>query len=196
MKSKAVLFPLWLVFVLGTGAVFAQEQRTHPIVGNWLINEELSDDPDEAVEAAIIRAGGRVSRSWFKKKERGRYRGGPAEQEVYDRLSYDTVLRIAYDEPEFWFGYADGFQRVFHSDGRTRSVGASEHYSNGAVDFTMAQWEGDTLVVEGRPREGGFTLEFYTLENDDSRLRVELELKPNNFGAAVKMVRVYDRQSP
>ncbi len=182
------------LFLIGSAA-FAQDQRGL-IEGNWLINEELSDDPDEAVEAAIIAAGGKVSRSWFKKKEKGRYRGGPKEQELYDRLSYDTILRITYDEPEFWFGYNDGFQRVFHTDGRTQSVGASEHYSNGAQDFAFGQWEGDTLYVEGRPREGGFTLESYTVQANGARLRVELELKPNNFGAAVKMVRIYDRQSP
>lgn len=192
---KCPRFYLSLVFALcwWSSAVAAQDSVDRPIEGNWVINEELSDDPDEAVEAAIVRAGGKVSRGWFAKKEKGRYRGGPEDQELYDRLSYDTVLRIAYDEPEFWFGYADGFQRVFHTDGRSKTVGANEHYSNGAQDFSIAQWEGETLFVEGRPREGGFTLETYTVEVSGARLRVELELKPKNFGAAVKMVRIYDR---
>ena len=195
MKIPQLILSAFFCLCFWGNPSLAQDSQDRPIEGNWVINEELSDDPDEAVEAAIIKAGGKVSRSWFKKKEKGRYRGGPADQEVYDRLSYDTVLRITYDEPEFWFGYADGFQRVFHTDGRTQSVGASEHYSNGAQDFAFGQWEGETLYVEGRPREGGFTLETYKVQDNGKRLRVELELKPKNFGAAVKMVRIYDRQA-
>lgn len=181
-----------------SGNIVAQDQspvgQPHPLVGTWTINEELSDDPDEQVEAAIKEAGGRVERRWFGREEKGRHRGGPAEHELYDRISYDEVLRIDYDEPEFWFGYADGYQRVFHTDGRTRVVGANDHYSNGAQDFSFAEWEGETLLVEARPRDGGFTLETYTLEADNTRLRVELEIKPGNFGAAIRMTRIYDRQ--
>ena len=196
MKIAAIAQALCLTLLLVCGITlsYGQEAPVHPIVGNWRINEELSEDTDEAVEAAIIKAGGKVSRSWFKKKEKGRYRGGPEEQELYDRISYDDILRIDYTEPEFWFGYADGYQRVFHTDGRTRSVGASDHYANGGKDFAIAQWEGETLFVEGRPRDGGFTLESYTVEANGSRLRAELELKPANFGAAVKVVRIFDRQ--
>lgn len=179
--------------VVGTVPVYAQE---HPLVGSWRINEELSDDPDEAVEAAIIEAGGRVQRKWFGREEKERYRGGPAEQELYDRITYDPILRIDYTEPEFWFGYADGYQRVFHSDGRTRSVGANDHYNSGGEDFSFAAWEGETLIVEARPRDGGFTLETYTLEENNTRLRVALEIRPENFGATIKLVRVYDRQQP
>lgn len=168
--------------------------QPHPLVGTWVINEELSDDPDEQVEAAIVRAGGRVERRWFGRPEKGRYRGGPEEHELYDRISYDEVLRIDYEEPEFWFGYADGYQRVFHTDGRTQVVGANDHYSNGARDFSFAAWEAETLLVEARPRDGGFTLETYTLEADNNRLRVELEIKPGNFGAPIRMTRIYDRQ--
>ena len=196
MKIATITQALSLCLLMLCGAVgsYGQDAPVHPIVGNWLINEELSEDTDEAVEAAIIKAGGKVARSWFKKKEKGRYRGGPEEQELYDRISYDDVLRIDYTEPEFWFGYADGFQRIFHTDGRSRSVEASDHYANGGKDFAIAQWEGETLYVEGRPRDGGFTLESYTVEANGSRLRAELELKPANFGAAVKVVRIFDRQ--
>lgn len=172
----------------------AVAEPAHPLVGTWLINEELSDDPDEQVEAAILAAGGRVERRWFGREEKGRYRGGPEEHELYDRISYDEVLRIDYDEPEFWFGYEDGYQRVFHTDGRTQVVGANDHYSNGARDFSFAAWEGETLLVEARPRDGGFTLETYTLQADNTRLKVELEIKPGNFGAPIMMTRIYDRQ--
>ena len=194
IATIAQALSLSLFLVCGIVRSYGQEAPVHPIVGNWLINEELSEDPDEAVEAAIVKAGGKVARSWFKKKEKGRYRGGPEEQELYDRISYDSILRIDYTEPELWFGYADGYQRIFHTDGRSRSVEASDHYANGGKDFSIGQWDGETLYVEGRPRDGGFTLETYTVEANGQRLRAELELKPANFGAAVKLVRIYDRQ--
>ena len=50
------------------------------------------------------------------------------------------------------------------------------------------------LVVEGRPRDGGFTMETYTLVEGGTRLRVDLEIRPLSFGATIRMVRVYDRQ--
>ncbi len=175
----------------GQSVVRAQE---HPLEGTWIANLELSDDPDLAVETAIKAAGGKVERRWFGKAERGRYRGGPAEHELYDRLSYDNTLRIALDEPEVWMGYEDGFERVFHTDGRSQSVGASQHYEEGEQDFSLAAWEGEVLAVEGRPRDGGFTLETYTLEEGGQRLRVELEIRPRSFGATIRMVRIYNRQ--
>ena len=145
MPVRALLMLLVLTGVVDSAPLQAQE---HPLIGSWRINEELSDDPDERVEAAIIEAGGRVQRKWFGREEKERYRGGPAEQELYDRITYDPILRIDYTEPEFWFGYADGYQRVFHSDGRTRSVAANEHYTSGGEDFSLAEWQGETLVVE------------------------------------------------
>lgn len=187
-----LLGALWLSSVSALG--LAATATPHPLVGTWKINETLSDDTDEQVEAAIIRAGGKVQRKWFGRKEKERYRGGPEEQELYDRISYDMVLRIDYDEPEFWFGYADGYQRVFHTDGRKRVVGANDLYTNGSKDFSFANWEGDALIVEARPRDGGFTMETYTLQANNSQLRVVMQLTPLNFGATVRLVRVYDRQ--
>jgi len=191
---------LLLGLLLGSAGLFvmaaqaADESPQTLLEGSWRINEELSDDTDEAVEAAIIKAGGRVERRWFGRPEKGRYRGGPQEHELYDRISYDEVLRISYDAPEVWFGYEEGWQRIFHTDGRTRSIGASGFYENGGQDFSFGAWEGEALYVEGRPRDGGFTMETYTLQDNGSRLRVELTIKPANFGAAIEMVRVYDRQ--
>jgi hypothetical protein len=185
-----------LMLLALTGALVSAplQAQDHPLEGSWRINEALSDDPDEAVETAIKAAGGKVERQWFGKKEKGRYRGGPAEHELYDRLSYDEELRIALDDPEVWMGYADGFERIFHTDGRSQSVGASQHYENGGQDFSLGEWEGEVLVVEGRPRDGGFTMETYTLEEGGTRLRVDLEIRPLSFGATIRMVRVYDRQ--
>ncbi|MDX1491449.1 MAG: hypothetical protein R3332_09185 [Pseudohongiellaceae bacterium] len=192
-KPKPLLL-IALVMICWLGPAQAQEGIGRQLSGTWLINEELSEDPDKAVEEAIIEAGGKVKRNWFGRQEKERYRGGPKEHELYDRLTYDDVLRIRYEQPEFWFGYEDGFQRVFHTDGRTRQVEASEVYENGAQDFSFGAWENDTLYVEARPRDGGFTLEAYRLLNGGDRLEVQLTIRPKNFGAAIELTRIYDKQ--
>ena len=163
------------------------------IVGNWVINEELSDNTDDRVEAAIKEAGGKIKRRWFRKREEDFYRGGPAEQELYDRISYDDVLRIAYDEPQFRFEYADNYVRVFHTDGRRRSSAANDFYNRGSQDFSFGNFDGDSLLVEARPRDDGFTLETYTLQAGGNQLVVKMQIQPNSFGAAIILTRVYDR---
>ena len=164
------------------------------IVGRWVINDDLSENTDERVEAAIREAGGRVPRrGWFSKPEEDRYRGGPAEQELYDRLSYDDVITIAYTEPEFVFVYADEFRRVFHTDGRRRTTGVNDFFESGGDDFSFGHWDGNILRVEARPRDGGYILETYTLEEGGQRLRVEMTLEPLTFGAAITLTRVFDR---
>lgn len=163
------------------------------IQGHWIINDQLSDNTDDKVEDAIKADGGRISRNWFGRKEEDRYRGGPADQELYDRISYDDVLTIRYSDPEFIFEYADGYQRIFHDDGRRRSIGASQFYQDGAADFSFANWEGNILTVEARPRDGGYTLESYSLQLNGQQLRVEMEINPGSFNTSIILLRIYDR---
>lgn len=165
------------------------------IVGSWVINEALSDNTDDAVETAIKEAGGKVRRSWFSRREEDFYRGGPEEQELYDRISYDDVLRIEYAAPEFRFEYADNYVRLFHTDGRRRTTTANSFYESGGEDFSFANFEQDSLILEARPRDGGFTLETYTLQANDQQLVVEMVIHPGSFGAAIRLLRVYDRQA-
>lgn len=163
------------------------------IIGHWRINDELSDNSDDQVEAAIKQGGGKVPRRWFSKRAEDFYRGGPPEQELYDRISYDDVLTIEYTEAEFKFTYADNYQRVFHTDGRRRRTTVNNFYAEGGEDFSFANWDNAELIVEARPRDGGFTLETYTIEAAGNRLRVEMTIEPDSFRAAINLVRVYDR---
>jgi hypothetical protein len=163
------------------------------LAGAWVINDELSDNSDDQVEVAIKESGGKVPRRWFRKRAEDFYRGGPVEQELYDRITYDDVLNIEYIAPEFRFRYADDYQRIFHTDGRRRSSTANSFYSEGGADFSFGNWDAESLVVEARPRDGGFTLETYTLEEDGRRLRVVVVLAPASFRTVINLVRVYDR---
>lgn len=181
----------------GVAQESAAADEGQALSGQWVINDELSDNTDDQVEAAIKAAGGRVQRrGWFRKPEEDRYRGGPPDQELYDRISYDDVLTISYREPEFVFEYADGYRRIFHTDGRRRTTGASDFFESGGEDFSFGNWRGSELIVEARPRDGGYTLETYTLENQGTRLRVVMTLEPFVFGGAISLTRVFDRISP
>ena len=184
----AVLFCALLVAQTSDGLIIKDR-----IVGRWVINEVLSDNSDDQVETAIKEGGGKVARRFFKKRPEDFYRGGPVEQELYDRISYDDVLTIAYDEPEFRFSYADDYLRIFHTDGRRRSTTANDFYTEGGEDFSFANWEENALIVEARPRDGGFTLETYTLQADGKQLRVEMQIEPDSFRAEINLVRIYDR---
>ena len=192
MSKKVVLLLLFPSLVLMTSMELFAQNISEDIIGTWLINEELSDDTDDMVGEAIEAGGGRDSRGFFNRKE-DFYRGGPPEHELYDRISYDDVLNIKYMEPEFLFGYEDEYSRVFHTDGRRRRTAANDFYSEGGQDWSSANWEGGALIVEARPRDGGFTIETYTLEANGSRLRVEMLIQPDSFNVPINLVRVFDR---
>jgi hypothetical protein len=157
--------------------------------GTWVINEELSDDTDRQVEKAIKAGGGKVPRG---KKTKGRYRGGPPTQKLYDHISYDEVLHFRYEAPEFRLRYEHGFERIFYSDGRKQVVSAFGDHKR--ADYSFAGWEGGALYVESKPLDAGYILEVYTLLNDGAQLRVEMQLEPSTFVAPIKLVRIYDRK--
>lgn len=163
------------------------------LAGSWVINDDLSDNTDEQVERAIKAGGGKVKRRWFAKRDDDYYRGGPPEQELYDRISYDDELSISNAGVEFRFEYADSYIRVFHSDGRRRQSSANDFYAEGSEDFSLANWDAGKLVVEARPRDGGFTLETYSVSNDGQLLTIEMLIQPQSFREPVTLTRVFSR---
>ena len=159
--------------------------------GPWVLNLKESDDPDKKIERAIRDMGGRPDADG--KRGRGRYKGGPKEQEIYDHLIYDETLHIIHSGPEVQMVYAEGFARSFFTDGRGRTVSASGSSSGDAGDFSFGAWVGNTLNVEAKPRDGGWTQESYTVDPVTRQLRVLLKLKPLLFPAVVEAQLVYDR---
>lgn len=160
--------------------------------GRWVINDDLSDNTDDQVEEAIEAGGGKGGRGLFNRKE-DFYRGGPPEHELYDRISYDDVLQIEFDAPEFQFTYEDNYRRVFHIDGRRRRASANDFYTEGGEDWSSGLVESNSLVVEARPRDGGFTIETYTLIDNGARLRIEMLIQPDSFREPIELIRIFDR---
>lgn len=181
-----------LIFLTLSGLCFADDSTgLVSFEGIWVINAGESDDTDKQVEKAIKAAGGKIRRTG--KKGKGRYRGGPVEQELYDHISYDDILQIHYSDPEFQFVYPEGFKRVFYTDNRSRIISARGNSEDSRQDYSFAGWEGDKLLVESRPRDGGWINETYSLEAAGQRLRVELQLKPSSFLLPIEIVRIFNR---
>ncbi|MED5412686.1 MAG: hypothetical protein VYE30_10100 [Pseudomonadota bacterium] len=170
----------------------AQENMGSQMVGEWIINDDLSDNTDDQVEEAIEAGGGDGGRGFFNRQE-DFYRGGPPEHELDDRISYDDLLTIEYSEPEFRFTYEDNYFRIFHTDGRRRRTTANDFFEGGGTDWSEGNFENEALVVEARPRDGGFATEIYTLENDGYRLRIEMLIQPLSFREPIELVRYFDR---
>lgn len=181
-----------MLFTVYTAAFAETVDKQPGFDGVWVINDKLSDDTDKQVEKAIKAGGGRIKHGG--KKGKYRYKGGPKEQELYDHLAYDKVLQFHHNETEFHLLYEEGFTRVFYTDNRGRSVSARGLSSGHGQDYSFAGWEGDKLLVESRPRDGGKTNETYSLEAGGAQLRVELHLEPLSFGAPINIIRIYDRR--
>lgn len=162
------------------------------LAGDWLFNESLSDNTDNRVEAALRAAGQRIERRLFDRRE-DKYRGGPENQELYDRISYDRELHIDLDGAVYYFTYADQWQRTIYTDNRSRSVSLTGLVN--VEDFSLGHWENGKLLVEAHPRDGGVARETYTLIENDARLQVEFYIKPRTFPEAIELTRVYDRQT-
>lgn len=183
---------LLCMFMVAASVGLAKNSTAGPdLNGTWVLNLDESDDPDRKIERAIRDVGGRPDSDG--KRGRGRYKGGPVEQEIYDHLIYDATLQITQSSAEVRIGYAEGFERRFYIDGRSRTVSASGSSSGDARDFSFGAWNGQTLNVEAKPRDGGWTQEAYTLESGGTQLRAVLKLKPLLFPAVVEVELVYER---
>ena len=189
--QQIIIFTYIIILSLPVITVHAQEPEIHlAFNGKWIFEEELSDDTDKQVEKAIKNAGGRATR----KKGKGRYKGGPEEQAIYDHISYDEILTISYKQPEFRLTYDEGFNRVFHTDGRGRSVSASGKSIGDNKDFSFASWVNENrFIVESRPRDGGSIAETYSLSADGNQMTVELHLEPRSFMYPIEIIRVYKK---
>jgi hypothetical protein len=187
--QKIKILTYIIILGLAVPTINAQETGIHSAFnGEWIFDEGLSDDTDKQVEKTIKKAGGRAT----KKKGKGRYKGGPEEQAIYDHISYDEILTISYKKPEFRLTYDEGFNRVFHTDGRGRSVSASGNSTGDNKDFSFASWVNENkFIVESRPRDGGRIAETYSLSADGSQMTVELHLEPRSFMYPIEIIRVY-----
>lgn len=188
----ALLLALLVLCVL-SAALPALSQPEPAIAGHWVFNEKLSDDTDDEVEKTLKAMGQKVKSRFFSRNKEY-YRGGPAEQELYDRLSYDRELVIQFGADQYLFTYAGEFERPVFLDDRRRSVSLTG--LDAVEDFSFGHWENDVLLVEARPRDGGFAEESYRLINNGTQLEARFYIQPQSFTKPVQLKRVFDRKTP
>jgi hypothetical protein len=188
---RLVLQVVIMLLMASAPAWFLHAQEQPQFAGRWLFNEQLSDNTDKRVEASLKAAGEKINRRLFDRRQ-DRYRGGPAEQELYDRISYDRELTITVEDDIYIFTYADNFVRPVYTDNRSRSVSLTA--LDEVEDFSFAHMEGDKLIVEARPRDGGFADETYSLISNGTQLQIDFYIQPKGFSVPIELRRVFDRQ--
>jgi hypothetical protein len=181
------------VLVLLGVAVIAPAEDAR-LAGAWVLNMDASDDPDKKIERAVRKGGGTIRLPpGAERRERGRYRGGPDDEALYDRVTFDQQLSIVIEGDNFLFRYADGHERRFSTTRTTRSQSASGSRAEDNVDFSFAYWDGPKLFVESRPRDNGWILETYRLVDKTGQLEVALDLNPVRFGHRLEIKLIFDR---
>lgn len=170
----------------------AAAQEEPAIAGHWVFNEKLSDDTDDEVEKTLKAMGQKVKSRFFSRNKEY-YRGGPAEQELYDRLSYDREFVIELGAEQYLFTYAGEFERPVYLDDRRRSVSITA--LDAVEDFSFGHWENGALLVEARPRDGGYAEESYRLINNGTQLEARYYIQPQSFTKPVELKRVFDRKA-
>jgi hypothetical protein len=159
--------------------------------GLWELNEKMSDSTDKAVEKALRAMGQKVKRRWFSANKE-QFRGGPAEQELYDRISYDRTLSISVTDSLLTILYAGEYTRTVYLDGRSRSVSLGN--LDNLQDFSFGHPETNSLIIEARPKDGGSSLESWRLLNQGEQLEITVALQPRGFTTEVEIIRVFDRR--
>ncbi len=159
--------------------------------GLWEFNEKMSDSTDKAVEKALRAMGQKVKRRWFSANKE-QFRGGPAEQELYDRISYDRTLSISVTDSLLTILYAGEYTRTVYLDGRSRSVSLGN--LDNLQDFSFGHPETNSLIIEARPKDGGSSLESWRLLNQGEQLEITVALQPRGFTTEVEIIRVFDRR--
>lgn len=193
--ARALLLALLWIAAGPAAATDATADARARIEGHWVFNPGASDDVDKKVAKALRKAGSRIELpKGVGRNDYARFRGGPEEQELYDHLAYDREfsLRREGDDYQLVHFHEGEFRRRASTTQRTRVVSASGSTRDDDSDHSFAYWDGDILMIDTRPRDGGFALEQYRLL-DNGQLEVFLRLEPLKFPAALTFIRVFDR---
>jgi hypothetical protein len=197
--------------IVNTYAAITKYKKTVPnLEGTWLINPLKSDDPQDKVREAL---GGRPPSDLRGRRSpsvdgfpEGPPQGGVPERrnfptrdeietvsaQMEERLQAAYVLEIIQSSSEITVNETGNDQLVhtqtFYTDGRK----SEQHTEDGKVQ-TIAQWQGDKLVVEMRHEGGGKITRTYGLQSEGSELYVTLKIENEHLTKAISIHSVYDK---
>jgi len=188
-----------LTLVAPAGLAAGPEAWDPAMAGRWVFDPEASDDVDKMVAKAIRKSGGRIKLpEGVGRNDYARFRGGPQDQELYDRLAYDRVFTLRLEDKTLHLAHYEEagseapFVRQIGTTRGGRVASATGSAADDRRDYSFAYWDGATLAIETRVRDGGFALERYRLLAGD-RMEVFLRLEPLKFPAALEIVREFER---
>ena len=179
----------------------ASSEAPPDLSGDWQLNEELSEDPREAMRrsrsgrggfGAQGRGGGGGRGGGFGRGGRGQGgfgRGGGrgGEQQGRGGAGGERMNRFSleHQDPQLTFRFEDGQARTLTTDGETRT----HQHPSGEVR-TEASWRGNQLVIKRQHDGGRKVKETYQLDAESGRLLVTTKLEGG--ARSMSFRRVYD----
>lgn len=165
--------------------------------GEWRLNKDASDDPQQKLRSGS-EGGSGGSGSSHGRGGRGGWRGrrrsdsddssdsrGPSPFEAR------TSLSIRHRDPELRITDGSGREWVLYTDDRE----TEDERSLGGTTKVRARWKDGRLEVTSRPERGPKTVETYAVAADGSQLTVTTRIERRR-GSAVEIRSVYDPARP
>ena len=132
----------------------------------------------------------RADRRWNRRRRRGTgHQGGGVSSEEWDELAANPkFLRIDQREQQIVISDDTGHTRTFSPDGKKHQ----ETDAGGKKTSTKAEWDGDSLIAEGKVRHSGKLTETYRLTPDGKQLYVVSRFEDPSLAGPLSIRRVYD----
>lgn len=196
--------------MLGAPSVNADDELRKAIIGNWQLNDRLSDSARKKFEAfdAPVRGGFRDGGIGAgRNRKLGRASGDPSALEIEfrhddpDRIARTSKMRKVVSAAALKIGgnkellvvYDDEHKRKFvpNPHGRIFSASGDELIAD-RFGHTLSFWQKHVLVVETKTRDGVNVVERYRYDRRISKLRISTSVTPSGR-SGIEFERVYDR---
>lgn len=200
IRRAAVVLSRLAIAAAFAGPPAAAAPPLPDLSGEWHLNKDVSDDPQqklrpdsESESGGSGRSGGRGSGGRGGGHGRrgsagdGGGGGAPGPALFEGRAS----LTIRHKEPELRITDAAGRERVLYTDGRE----VQEERSFGGTTKVEARWKDGHIEVTSRPEHGPKTVEAYAIAADGTQLTVTTQIDRRR-GSAITIRSVYDPVRP
>ncbi len=210
------LFALMISLALLVPAAAASPET--PLLGHWVLDEEHSDDPEEAFDGKLRkrRAGG-FPGAGPGAPPPGAPDSGPAmaQREYWEELRKSKERRSRKDIRRLGTAYplltaasldisagAQGLSFLYdellprtvrpNPDGRVYSASGEELVAD-SIGYTLSYWDKGELVLETDPPDGGSYVERLILNGATQRLEYRIRLDLRVLEEPVELTRVFAR---
>jgi len=146
--------------------------------GEWQLNRQRSDDPQEKIEQAIGKGGGML----------GGLTKGRKRDAMQKLTTTDETLKIKTTASQVVISGSEGRHRTLYTDGRRQQYETKK----GKQVQSVASWRGDQLVVETLSGGGAKITESYALAEGGGYMYVTLRVESEHFSQPLVIRRVYD----